>query len=728
MPLFAFAGRTPELAALREAVTAPPALILMSGEAGIGKSRLAQEAVAGAPGLVLVAHCDDMREPLPLGPVRDALRPHAPDPFPDDPVALVDAVTARLGALGPAVLVVEDVQMADPVTLDFLDRLAARPVPTLTVLITQRDDEAPPAWIPPSTVRRLTLPPLSHDDVAALAGAEPDDPYVTRLFARTAGIPFLIEEVLRSGIALDDEVPALLRDVLLYRMRPLDEPAREILGAAAVVGMTADERRLAAVLRLDPAVIRQALDAAQTAGLLHEEDGRRHFRHTLARQVVYELLPATTRRWLHLQAARTLEEQSPKPVAQLAHHYRLAGSAADHVRNASAAADLAVEQGDDATAARFLLGTMAEADLPRPLRVRLAVKLGRAAVEGAMQAEAIPVLRRILADRRLPPGARGEIGLVLGRALRQQGEALAGYVELEKAVPYLRHRDRKAGALAILSAPDTVVGRHADDHLRYWEQAAALSGSLLAVRIAGVSLRLELGLPGVWSDVDALLADDSLTSSPREYARACLNWAQGALHVGHLDHATTLLARARQATEQERLLPVAELTAFAIDLAHDRVDGLTERLRGFVARPARMPLTNLDARVMLGRLLARSGEVAEATEILTAVTADAARAGAVSPLIQARTALAGCLLTVSAARAEAEAATTIDLVRAKGIWAWAGEAVTVRWRALTALDRAADAQACAAELREGTAGRDAPAAEAALAALSDPAGDVRPRK
>ncbi|GAB3947239.1 hypothetical protein GCM10027614_42120 [Micromonospora vulcania] len=331
--------------------------------------------------------------------------------------------------------------------------------------------------------------------------------------------------------------------MLLWRLRPLDEATREVLGAAAVLGLAPDQRVLAAVLGTDRATVSTALAAAHRAGLLHDADDGLRFRHDLARQVVYDLVPRETREWLHLRVARVLEQELPRPVAQLAHHYRLAGSGADFVRNAEAAADLATERGDDATAASFLLQTMDVAELPRPVRARLAGKLGRSAIDGLSQAAAIPVLERLLADRRLPPGARGELGLVLGRMLRQQGEALRGYAEIERAVQYLRAPRRRAPALAVLAAPDTVVGRHVDDHLARCaeaEAAAAASGdpaAHLAVRIARASLLLELGDPAAWAIIAELRASAELADRPREHARACLNWAQGALHAGHLDQA-----------------------------------------------------------------------------------------------------------------------------------------------------------------------------------------------
>jgi predicted ATPase len=722
----AFVGRDGELAVLRAAIAAPPSAVLVVGEGGVGKTRLVVEALAAAPGRIIVAHCDDLREPLPLGPLIDGLRllaprlpagldpatgvfatylpaldlPPAPPPL-DDPrderTRLLRAMAGLLGALAPVVVALEDLHMADPATLELVNHLAAHPVAGLTVVMTTRE----PAAVPAITLR---LAPLSTAEVGSLAGTllrrDGLPPvFVDQLFERTAGVPFLVEEVVRSlverheidridkrpgllGDVLGDvAVPALLRDVLLWRMRPLDEATLDILGAAAVLGMVADARMLATVLGLPATEVTAALHRAADAGLLQAaedaghpaEAGHPRFRHTLARQVVYELLPEVARRMLHLRGARVLERQVPRPVAQLAHHYRLAGSAADHVRNAEAAADLATARGDDATAARFLLATMDHRSLPRRQRARLAGKLGRSAVEGVTQAEAIPVLRRILDDRTLPPGARGELGLALGRMLRQQGEATAGYEEIERAVPYLTHHGRRARALAILSAPDTVLGRHADDHLRYCQaarEAAARSGeapAMLSVDIAELSLRLELDRPGAWPAVAAALADPRLAAAPREHVRACLNWAQGALHTGRPDRAAELLAVARglpAVVEYERIRPVVELTELAVDLATGRLDGLEESILRFLARPDRMPLTMLDARLHLGELRARLGRRAEAEADLRAVIADAARVGAAWPLIPAHTALAHLLGDAGEAR------TALELARRKGLPAW----------------------------------------------------------
>ncbi|SDT02806.1 ATP-binding protein [Actinoplanes derwentensis] len=712
-----FVGRHRLLGILRAELGRPSALVLLSGEAGVGKSRLVVESLQDTGLPVVVAHCDDLREPQPLGPLIDGLRvaqatgtlpalpqwppPTAPLPDPDaERARLLRAAAALLSTLAPVALAVEDLQMADPATLQLLDHLAAHPVPGLTVVITVRGNELPAGWQPGPAVRRLRVPPLTRAEVGRLAAALLADSgavgFATHLYERTAGIPFLVEEVVRSlrtdgdveairrhpDALADLAVPALLRDVLVARLHHLDEATREILGAAAVLGQAADPHPLATIMQTSEGTITAALQQAKAAGLLHQRDGRLWFRHTLARQVVHELLPPVTRRLLHLRTARLFEQQQPRPYARLAHHYREAGSPADHVRNAEAAADLATARGDDGTAARFLLGAVGHPGLPRPIRVRLAGKLGRSAIESVAQTSAIPVLRDLVADRRLPPGARGELGLALGRMLRQQGEARAGYEQIERAVPYLRQHGRRARALAVLSAPDTVVDRHLSEHQARCEQAAlaaAESGepsAVLAVEIARLSLLLESGDPTAGPAVTAAAA--GLAGHPREHARACLNWAQGALHVGDATLAATMLATGRRLVDDadyERLRPLVELTTYALDLATDRRAGLEQRLLRFLAQPHRLPLAMPDARLYLARLRHRQGDLDAAEQGLREVITEADRVGAAWPLIPARTALAELLLTRGArAEGRAEAMTALALVRAKGLPAWGHEA------------------------------------------------------
>jgi DNA-binding CsgD family transcriptional regulator len=770
----ALVGRRDELARLEAATASPPSLAIVEGEAGIGKTRLVAELLAASDARRLVGHCEPLQDPLPLGPLLDALRratgeldpignpvvgalapllPEIADRLPPPPPPLRDqraerhrvfrAATALLDHLGPLILVLEDVHWADRGTLDFLAFLATHQPRDLALLLTVRSDAGRLpireafARAPAGPAISVTVPPLREPEVRELAEGilRVDLPlsFAASLYEKTSGIPFVVEEVLRTLLermpaseipgtpqALRDlAVPTALRDVVLQRLGSLDEDAREILGAAAVLGMVPDEEALAAIAGRGPAEIARALGSAQAAGLLRDSG----FRHALAWQIVYEAVPAASRRWLHLEIARTLESRGDSPpVAQLAHHFRLAGRTADFVRSAEAAADLAISHGEDATAARFLMEAMEVADLPLEARVRLAVKLGRAAVDGLAQSEAMPILERLLAEEPLPAQARGELRFALGRLLRQQGEALAGYEQIERAVPDLEDRPALLGrALAILAAPETVVGRHVREHVARCEQAEAAarrSGASevdLAVRIVKTSLLVELGDRRGWELIDALRRDDALLAAPREQARACLNWAQAALHVGHVRRAEALFAEGRRIVDQAeylRLAGVVDLVGAAVDRAAGRWMSLEARARRLASEPTPFAAASLDARFLHAALLAAVGSADDARTALLAVIETAERVGAVWPLVPARATLSRLLLTVGDAPGAAEHARAgLACVRAKGNWVWGAETTLCL---VEALDGASEARAVADELEAGLGDADAPLAQAAL--------------
>ncbi|WP_211240031.1 hypothetical protein, partial [Promicromonospora kroppenstedtii] len=336
----------------------------------------------------------------------------------------------------------------------------------------------------------LTLSPLDPAGVGELAGrilgTEVSAGFAATLHERTGGIPFVAEEVLgalhqtslpddaaqQDDVLTDLAVPTALRDVVLGRLDGVAEGTREVLGVASVLDHPVDVDLIAEVTGLPPARVVEALVDAITAGLLHEQDGQVRFRHVLAEQIVYDALPTPTRRLLHRTVARAIEDRDgPRPVARLAHHYHRAGDVTRFVRYAEDAADLAVSHGDDAHAARLLVQAM-EVELPTEQRLRLAVKLGRAAVDGLAHEEAVPLLQQLLAGELLPGDVRGELRFALGRLFRQQGLADVGYREIERALPDLADNpDLLARALAILAAPETVTDRPMAVHARRGEEA-----------------------------------------------------------------------------------------------------------------------------------------------------------------------------------------------------------------------------------------------------------------
>ncbi len=250
--------RDAELARLRQALDDARAgagrLVLVSGEAGIGKTSLIQaflsEVRRDGSVRVLSGGCDNLVTPRTLGPFHDLARAARPDLRDALRGGTADAVLdALLGELDAptTVLVVEDVHWADEATIDalaFLSRRVER-YPAL-IVVTYRDDETPPgspllrllgAVRAPVGVR-LPLVPLSARAVSSLAA---DHGVGLRLYASTGGNPFFVTELLA---AQDEGLPASVRDAVLARISTLGEPTQALLEVLAVVPTRVETRLL----------------------------------------------------------------------------------------------------------------------------------------------------------------------------------------------------------------------------------------------------------------------------------------------------------------------------------------------------------------------------------------------------------------------------------------------------------------------------------------------------
>ncbi len=480
-------GRESEFGTLLAAALKPPAVTVVEGEAGVGKTRLVGEVLL-EPALrewrTLVGFCQPFREPLPFGPVIEALRgahdrplAHAPGaiagalrPFiPElseqlppglEPLGdmrserhrLFRAIAEVFRALGPTICVLEDLHWSDEGTVDLLRFLISQLPEELCLVLTFRREDLPatsavlglPARLPPHVASaRVSLAPLGPGEVrklvaSILQGQEVSEEFAAYLHERTLGLPFAVEEVLGLLAARRDlvrkngrwarralyelEVPAAIRDSILERLARLSLDAQLVTRAAAVVGVAADEELLRRVAGRSAERTARGLSEALSLGLLREAaGGRTDFRHALARQAVYEAIGAPERRRLHLRAARQLEQRTnPPPLAQIAHHSSRAGSARKWLRYAEAAADEAISLGNDSEASGLLVEALACSEASAPTRARLAVKLGRAALGSLDHHEALDVLRRVLREEELPAGIRGEVRLYVGLLLDNQ--------------------------------------------------------------------------------------------------------------------------------------------------------------------------------------------------------------------------------------------------------------------------------------------------------------------
>ncbi|MCZ2826912.1 MULTISPECIES: helix-turn-helix transcriptional regulator [unclassified Modestobacter] len=363
-------GRDTQLALLRARVTAAQRdgrgrVVVISGAAGTGKSRLLQEARALArdAGARIVAVSGDPDEHvIPHGPLLDAVQA---GPHPVLPRALLDALPsgaqqgwwlrneleARLQEVAveqPVLVCVDDLQWCDHATLRVIRTLPPRLAADAVVwVVAVRQGESDPAVS--ATVRALTeigadrvdLQPLDGDAVAFLAGdllgAPPDESVLTSA-ARAGGHPLLLVELLRGwreerlvqveeGRArlVGDVLPARLRDAVACRTERLSAPARELLQIGAVLGRQFPADLLAAMLDRSPPALLAPLQEVVAAGLLEDAGDQLGFRHDLIRESVAAGIPADFARALRRHAVDVLLDRGA-PTLQVA--TMLAGSAA----------------------------------------------------------------------------------------------------------------------------------------------------------------------------------------------------------------------------------------------------------------------------------------------------------------------------------------------------------------------------------------------------------------
>jgi DNA-binding CsgD family transcriptional regulator len=492
-----FVGRDREMAALDQALTAAPAVILVEGEAGIGKSRLITEYLAAGPGerlRVLRAACLPFRPPHTLGPLVDALRdltegvaglrlsplagalrslfpewagelPAAPQPAEDATAArhrLFRALAELIERLRVALVIVEDVHWADEATLEFLLFFTARRRRAASLVLTRRPEDTSAGSLLPllnSRPERITLEPLGIGGTAEVIASMLDDAAVSAEFAgfvhhATEGVPLAVEELVRLmgdradlirsdgewlRTELDEiEVPPTIRDAVLERVRRLGGPAKEVLRAAAVLAEPAAVHTLAAVTELATERARAGVAEALASGVLAEDrGGRLKFRHALAGRAVYDATGVSERRSLHLHAATILEAAGAAESATLARHFREAGDAGSWAVHAERAADAALASGDESSATRLLHELISGAELDAATLVRVMRKLTFGCLRSGTDFD--PLLRALRAAVRqdLAAPVRGEARYELGRVLLSMDQFGAALAELESAIPDL---------------------------------------------------------------------------------------------------------------------------------------------------------------------------------------------------------------------------------------------------------------------------------------------------
>ncbi len=370
-------ARDAELDALnvlrRAAAQGHGALVLIEGEAGIGKSRLLaafRATLGGGRAAVGTARCREFGN-VPYAPVREALRaigaPLSAGAARDRAEHLAELhdslVTASARRL--VVLAIEDVQWADDGSLRFL----AHALPTLRalralVIATYRTEQsggesvAGPylaRFAADAACRRFALGALSRRDTARLvvAACEARTPGgaaidVDRIVERSEGNPFfaeeLVKDVLERGAHDTRALPFTIRGLVEERVRELAEDERRFIALAAVIGRAFDAAVLARIAKAPLDRVLEALRRARQASLIEEipgADARFAFRHGLTREAIYDgMLVAETRR-LHARILGALEARREAELPALGYHAWAAGAADACVRYNERAGDAA---------------------------------------------------------------------------------------------------------------------------------------------------------------------------------------------------------------------------------------------------------------------------------------------------------------------------------------------------------------------------------------------------
>ncbi|TVR34567.1 MAG: helix-turn-helix transcriptional regulator, partial [Nitriliruptor sp.] len=365
-------GRERESEQLAAVITAAaagtPQVVLVGGEAGIGKSRMLDEVARNARdhGMrTVVGWCVEVGGgALPFAPFTQVLRgiatavepallpqllghgrvelarlvpelsdgPRSPDTDvgPHARARLFDAAIEALGGVArdrPLLVGVEDVHWADQSTLDLLSFLArsVRDEP-MVLVATFREDALGPEHplrtvlgelVRLPTVVRVDLAPLDEqavtDQVAGIVSRSPEPALVREVAARSGGNPFFVEELVAASASASTSdpcpVPPAVSEVVAARLSRLPATTRETVAAAAVIGEDIPHQLLAAAIGVSGGELARELRPAVEAHVLIAEGQRYRFRHALVREVVMGASLPGERAELHRAVARTLTEQ-----------------------------------------------------------------------------------------------------------------------------------------------------------------------------------------------------------------------------------------------------------------------------------------------------------------------------------------------------------------------------------------------------------------------------------
>jgi ATP/maltotriose-dependent transcriptional regulator MalT len=461
----------------------PGQLVIVSGEAGVGKTALVRAYCGESGDQVVWGHCDALRTPRPMGPLHDVARlvggRFAGIMAADSTRTLMFHAFLDLLTEHRCVAVIEDAHWADEATIDALQFAGRRISGTSSrLIVTYRDEELDLGHplramlgnlATDHAVQRIRLAPLSVEAVARLAAGSGLDP--RELHTRTGGNPFFVSEVLADP---NRRVPATVSDAVLARVAALADGERDALESVAIFPGHAPLPLVGAAP--------ESIDCCVRSGMLTRDGFKLRFRHELARLAIDEQIPPARRAMLHAKALADLVGRGAEP-AQLAYHAEEAGDVAAVRTYAVMAGERAAKAGSHLQAvdhyARAL--SYSEPDSPQrraELYERYAEELARVQRDEA----GIAAADRALACWR-EAGDQDREAAVLGRRslyLWSAGRRADAHANVEEALRFAEKLPPGRGPATVYTCSSCVlmVGHHDREAIRIGNKAIALAEEL----------------------------------------------------------------------------------------------------------------------------------------------------------------------------------------------------------------------------------------------------------
>lgn len=588
-----FVGREAELERLhahgRDASSGRGGVVLVGGDAGIGKTRLVSEFARGISNrraLLCRATAREHGAP-PFAPIAELIR--TLDPLQASTPAKPAAASRdefferalesfeRVSRHRTVVASIDDLHWAEPSAIELL-MLLAREAATQRVLFVATYRSAPGDAAPDvqNTIVRLRrlegcssidLHPLSAAEVRLLLSASPDreaalgHDVVAEIVRSSEGNPLFAEELLKSALdrnrPKDVALPHTIRAIVEERLRPLPESERAILAQAAVIGATFSLDVLAHTVAQPQETVLGALQRARNLQLIVEDDGETfHFRHALTRECIYNSFLTKQRTTYHRRIAEFLERASPaaRSLQDLAYHWWAARDAAKARTYGELAGDASVAGFAFEDAERYYRYALEYGERAPGSEASLYLKIGTACQRQAKHGAAKTAFERAAEGFRVLGDARGECTArletssslfslgegdpaaplldVYGRLTGENNEALRNWMATE-----LGQVHALAGRLDDATrALDSVDIAHVDEPRVLFDYQCA--SAVVALRRCDV--REYLARNGA--------AERIATERERPYARSILlvNAAEGLCEMGYLDASSEFFDRAEE--------------------------------------------------------------------------------------------------------------------------------------------------------------------------------------